>query len=95
MIRPTVLLWLLLASACGRPVAQQPYDVLITGGSVLNGEGTPAVRHERNKPFQGKRMSDLIATRGGHQADVLFDVLLEEGGSAPTVFFIIPSRTCS
>ena len=35
---------LLLASACARPAAQQPYDLLITGGSVLNGEGTPAVR---------------------------------------------------
>ena len=42
--RPVVLFWLLLASACARPAAQQPYDVLITGGSVLNGEGTPAVR---------------------------------------------------
>src|SRR4029078_6884894 len=39
-----VLLGLLLASACARPEAQQPYDVVITGGSVLNGEGTPAVR---------------------------------------------------
>jgi N-acyl-D-amino-acid deacylase len=45
------------------------------------------LRHERNRPFQGKRMSDLIAARGGHPADVLFDVLLEEGGSVPTVFF--------
>ena len=52
------------------------------------------LKHERNKPFQGKRMSDLIAARGGHPADVLFDVL-EEGGSVPTVFFIIPSPTCS
>src|SRR6186997_2205151 len=44
--RPTTLLWLLLASACARTAAQQPqpYDILITGGSVLNGEGTPAVR---------------------------------------------------
>ena len=32
-------------------------------------------------------MSELIAARGGHPADVLFDVLLEEGGSVPTVFF--------
>ncbi len=35
---------LLLASACARPAAQQPYDLLISGGSVLNGDGTPAVR---------------------------------------------------
>jgi N-acyl-D-aspartate/D-glutamate deacylase len=42
--RFVVLLGLVLASACARPEAQQPYDVVITGGSVLNGEGTPAVR---------------------------------------------------
>jgi N-acyl-D-aspartate/D-glutamate deacylase len=28
---------------CSRPAAQQAYDLLITGGSVLNGDGTPAV----------------------------------------------------
>src|SRR6188474_251502 len=40
----TALLCLLLASACARTTAQQPYDIVITGGSVLNGEGTPVVR---------------------------------------------------
>src|SRR3990170_7232056 len=39
-----LLALVLLASACARPAAQQPYDLLITGGSVLNGEGTPAIR---------------------------------------------------
>src|SRR6185436_18208177 len=43
-LRPNALLCLLLASACARPAAQQPYDLVIAGGSVLNGEGTPAVR---------------------------------------------------
>src|SRR5688572_16438494 len=42
--KSAVLLWLFLASACARQAAQQPYDVLIIGGSVLNGDGTPAVR---------------------------------------------------
>ena len=46
-----------------------------------------SLRHQRNTPFQGKRMSELITARGGHPADVLFDVLLEEDGSVPTVFF--------
>ena len=32
-------------------------------------------------------MSELIAARGGDPADVLFDVLIEENGSVPTVFF--------
>lgn len=41
----------------------------------------------RNKPFVGKRMSDLLATRDGDPVDVLFDVLLEEHGSVRTVYF--------
>ena len=41
----------------------------------------------RNAPFQGKRMAELIAARGGDPVEVLFDVLLEEKGSVPTVFF--------
>jgi N-acyl-D-aspartate/D-glutamate deacylase len=32
-------------------------------------------------------MSELIAARGGDPVDVLFDLLLEENGSVPTVFF--------
>ncbi len=42
----------------------------------------------KNKPFIGKRMNELIAARGGGDGvDVLFDVLLEENGSVPTVYF--------
>ncbi len=32
-------------------------------------------------------MSELIQARGGDPVDVLFDVLVEENGSVPTVFF--------
>jgi N-acyl-D-amino-acid deacylase len=32
-------------------------------------------------------MSELIQARGGDPVDVLFDVLLEENGSVPTVYF--------
>ena len=42
---------------------------------------------EKNKPFVGKRMSELIDARGGDPVDVLFDVLLEENGSVRTVYF--------
>ena len=41
----------------------------------------------KNRPFVGKRMSELIESRGGDPVDVLFDVLLEEKGSVSTVFF--------
>ena len=63
------------------------YNHYLATGDGWAGMILVSLTHERNKPFQGKRMSDLIAARGGHPADVLFDVLLEEGGSAPTVFF--------
>ena len=41
----------------------------------------------QNRPFQGKYMNELIESRGGDGFEVLFDVLLEEGGSVPTVYF--------
>ena len=63
------------------------YNHYLATGDGWAGMILVSLRHERNKPFQGKRMSELIAARGGHPADVLFDVLLEEGGSIPTVFF--------
>ena len=63
------------------------YNHYLATGEGWAGMILVSLRHERNKPFQGKRMSELIAARGSHPADVLFDVLLEEGGSVPTVFF--------
>ena len=63
------------------------YNHYLATGDGWGGMILVSLRHERNKPFQGKRMSDLIAARGGHPAEVLFDVLLEENGSVPAVFF--------
>ena len=40
-----------------------------------------------NKKYVGKRMSDVIADRGGDPLDVFFEFLLEEGGSVRTVYF--------
>ena len=63
------------------------YNHYLATGDGWGGMILVSLRHERNKPFQGKRMSELIKARGGHPADVLFDVLIEENGSVPTVFF--------
>ena len=63
------------------------YNHYLATGDGWAGMLLVSLRNPRNTPFQGKRMSDLIAARGGHPADVLFDVLLEEGGSVATVFF--------
>ncbi|MCP5112080.1 MAG: amidohydrolase family protein [bacterium] len=40
-----------------------------------------------NQRFVGKRMSELIASRGGDPVEVLFDLLLEEEGSVRAVYF--------
>jgi len=63
------------------------YNHFLATGDGWAGMILVSLKSDRNKPFQGKRMSDLIAARGGHPADVLFNVLIEEGGSVPTVFF--------
>lgn len=52
-----------------------------------NGMLLVSMQNEKNKPFVGKRMSELIKSRGGDPVDVLFDVLLEENGSVGTVYF--------
>lgn len=52
-----------------------------------------SLKQPRNRPFQGRRMSELIAARGGDPArggdgiPMLFDLLLEENGSVPCVYF--------
>ncbi|MCX6624662.1 MAG: CehA/McbA family metallohydrolase, partial [Acidobacteria bacterium] len=43
--------------------------------------------NSRYKRFEGKRMSEVIATLGGRPLDVLFELLRENGGSVPTVYF--------
>jgi N-acyl-D-aspartate/D-glutamate deacylase len=63
------------------------YNHYLATGDGWGGMLLVSMRAERNRPYQGKRMSELIAARGGDPVDVLFDLLLEENGSVPTVFF--------
>jgi N-acyl-D-aspartate/D-glutamate deacylase len=63
------------------------YNHYLATGDGWEGMLLVSLQHERNKAFQGRRMSELIRARGGDPADVLFDVLIEENGSVPTVFF--------
>jgi N-acyl-D-aspartate/D-glutamate deacylase len=63
------------------------YNHYLATGDGWAGMQLVSLRNERNKPFQGKRMSELLAARGGDPVEGFFDVLLEEGGSVPTVFF--------
>ena len=63
------------------------YNHYLATGDGWGGMILVTLQNEKNKAFQGKRMSELIAARGGNPADVLMDVLIEENGSVPTVFF--------
>ncbi len=63
------------------------YNHYLATGDGWGGMLLVSLRSDRNKPFQGKRMSELIKARGGDPVNVLFDVLVEEHGSVPTVFF--------
>jgi N-acyl-D-aspartate/D-glutamate deacylase len=63
------------------------YNHYLATGDGWAGMLLVSLKNERNSPFQGKRMSELIQARGGDPVEVLFDVLIEEGGSVPTVFF--------
>ncbi|MBW7995469.1 MAG: D-aminoacylase [Candidatus Glassbacteria bacterium] len=48
-----------------------------------------STKAEKNQDLIGRRMSEVIEMRGGEPTDVLFDLLLEEGGSVPTVYFLM------
>jgi N-acyl-D-aspartate/D-glutamate deacylase len=63
------------------------YNHYLATGDGWAGMILVTLRHEKNRPFQGRRMSELIKARGGNPADVLMDVLIEENGTVPTVFF--------
>jgi N-acyl-D-amino-acid deacylase len=63
------------------------YNHYLATGDGWGGMLLVSLRNDRNTAFQGKRMSELIQARGGDPVEVLFDVLVEENGSVPTVFF--------
>ncbi len=63
------------------------YNHYLAVGGDWNAMLLVNLSNPRNKQFIGKRMSDVIAAREGEPVDVLLDLLLEENGSVPTVFF--------
>ena len=46
-----------------------------------------SLRNPAYKRFEGKRMSEVIQTLGKPGIDVLFELLENNGGSVPTVYF--------
>ena len=63
------------------------YNHYLATGEGWNGMLLVSLSAERNKQFQGKRMSELIRARGADPVDALFTTLLEEKGSVRTVYF--------
>ncbi len=63
------------------------YNHYLATGDGWDGMILVSLTSEKNRPFVGRRMGDLIRSRGGDPVEILFDVLLEEEGSVPTVFF--------
>lgn len=68
-----------------RPIAGWYNHYTATGGwdgMLLVSFSNPAYRQ-----YQGRRMSEVIQAKGGAPLDVLFEMLIDNGGSVPTVYF--------
>jgi len=64
------------------------YNHYLATGGGWSGMLLVTLKSDRFRAFVGKRMSDLIAAQKGQDdVEVLFDVLLAENGSVPTVYF--------
>lgn len=63
------------------------YNHYVATGGGWDGMLLVSLSQPGNKPFIGKRMGELIRSRGGDPVEVFFDLLVEENGSVPTVFF--------
>ncbi len=63
------------------------YNHYLAVGGDWNAMLLVNLSNPKNKQFIGKRMSDVIAARGGDPVDDLLDLLIEENGSVSTVYF--------
>ena len=82
-----------LMNACDRERIRRELYQSIPGWDNLvkaNGWGNivmSSVNTEKNKTFEGKSIAKIAELRGKDPADILFDLLLEEKGSAMIVVF--------
>ena len=53
-------------------------------GVLISGVRTPA-----NRKFQGMRLSEVAASRGTDPIETIFDLLVEEGGSIDSIYFLM------
>ena len=69
----------------GTPVGDWYNHYTATGG--WEGMLLVTLANPRYRRFEGKRMSEVIEAIGKPPMDVLFELLIENGGSVPTVYF--------
>ncbi|MEX2402131.1 MAG: amidohydrolase family protein, partial [Rhodothermales bacterium] len=63
------------------------YNHYLATGDGWDGILLVSMSHPDNRPYVGRRMGELIRARGGAPVEVLVDVLLQENGDVPAVFF--------
>ncbi|MEX0681773.1 MAG: D-aminoacylase [Balneolales bacterium] len=63
------------------------YNHYLATGDGWDGMILVSLSSSENKPFEGRRMGELLNHRGGDPVETFFDILLEENGDIPAVFF--------
>lgn len=63
------------------------YNHYLATGGGWDGILLVEMSHPDNKPFVGRRMGALIRAREGDPVDVYIDLMLQEDGDVPAVFF--------
>jgi len=51
-----------------------------------------SVETQKSKPFEGKSLAEISKLQGKSPTDAAFDLLLEEGGSVPAVYFLMSEQ---
>jgi N-acyl-D-aspartate/D-glutamate deacylase len=54
-----------------------------------DGAVVASVKREKNKIYEGKSVAEIAKSLNKRPTDAVFDLLKEEGGSVPTIYFVI------
>jgi dihydroorotase/N-acyl-D-amino-acid deacylase len=65
------------------------FERLYDGAGGADGVLIVGVKTAANRRFQGKRLSEIATMRGVDPIDAMFDLLVEEGGTIDTIYFLM------
>ena len=65
------------------------FERIFDAGGGADGVLIVGVKTDANRRFQGKRLSEIATMRGVDPIDAMFDLLVEEGGTIDTIYFIM------